>query len=141
MCWCTGELTISWDRSIMRRCNLRAYDGEAAFLSRQKSPCYMINRSGRGRVCGYVIAENGDRIHHPPALNPHTTHTSPRKPPTMGREIRPTTMFWKRLKLLDQKNVYHRMKMHHPIPARMDVTIGMSGLGCFSLMQIDSLAQ
>jgi len=88
-----------------------------------------------------MAAESGRGILHPAVLKPQITHIRPRRPPTMRREITPMTMFWKSVKLLDQKRVYHRMKMHQPMNARIDIAIGMIGFGCFSLIGTDSVIQ
>jgi len=48
------------------------------------------------------------------------------------------TMFWKSVKLPDQKRVYHRMKTHQPMNARIDTAIGTIGFRCFSLIETNS---
>lgn len=81
------------------------------------------------------------RILHPAALKPQITHIRPIKPPTMMREIKPTTIFWKRVKSLDKKSVYHKMKTHQPMKARMDITTGTRISGFLSLIETGSTIQ
>jgi len=81
------------------------------------------------------------RILHPAALKPQITHIRPMKPPAMMREIKPTTIFWKRLKSLDRKSVYHRMKTHQPMKARIDITIGIRIPRFLSLIETGSTIQ
>lgn len=75
------------------------------------------------------------RILHPAALKPQITHIRPIKPPTMIREIKPTTIFWKRVKSLDKKSVYHKIKTHQPMKARIDITTGIRIPGFLSLIE------
>lgn len=51
------------------------------------------------------------------------------------------TMFWNRVKSPDRKTVYHRMNMHHPMTATIDITIGTTGLMRLSRIVIDSVAR
>jgi len=44
------------------------------------------------------------------------------------------TMFWKKVKSDDQYRVCINIKIAQPIPARIDITNGMNGLGSFALM-------
>jgi len=75
------------------------------------------------------------RVLHPAALKPQMTHIRPMMPPTITREIKPTTIFWKRVKSLDKKSVYHRMKTHQLMNARIVTTNGIRIPGFLSLME------
>ena len=50
------------------------------------------------------------------------------------------TMFWKKVKLVDQKKVCHKIKTSQPIAPRIVITIGMIGFGSFQLIATTYLA-
>lgn len=69
-----------------------------------------------------------------PVLKAQTTHIRPMRPPTMSKETKPMTMFWKRVKSSDQKTVCNKIKTAQMITADIDITVGINGFRSFSLI-------
>jgi len=69
-------------------------------------------------------------------VKPHITHIRPMASPTKSKEPRVMIIFWNRLKSGDKTKVNHKIKTTQTISARIDITNGTSGFGCFSLIEI-----